>query len=147
MNTHLCMYAYIYIYMYCRNKCPMYLRPAKSEDMSKFVLFPKLAVVEGKIFFQKVRGIASDLQFFGTQICCKRLQRPSRTLASNTLQHTATHYNTLQHTTTNYNTQQHTATHCITQQHTAIHCNTLQYTAIHCNTLQHTATHCNTQQY
>ena len=145
MYTHLCMY--IYIYMYCRNKCPMYLRPAKSEDISKFVQFPKLAVVEEKFFFLKVRGIASDLQFLGTKICCKRLQRPSRTLASNTLQHTATHGNTLQRTTTHGSTLQHTASLNNTLHHTAIHCNTLQYTAIHCNTLQHTATHCNTLQF
>ena len=89
-----------------------------------------------------------------------------RTVAINTLQHTAT---PLQHTATHCktlqriclpqksfyiclrtvanSTLQHTATHCNTLQHTATRCNTLQHTATHCNTLQHTATHCNTLQH
>ena len=63
MYTHLCMY--IYIYMYCRNKCPMYLRPAKSEDISKFVQFPKLAVVEEKFFFPESTGYRIRFTIFG----------------------------------------------------------------------------------
>jgi len=93
-----------------------------------------------------------------------RVARETRPIATDTLQHAATHYTTLQHTAPHCNTlrtlpQSYQTNSAHRHRHTATHCNTLSiFTSespethgpslqTHCNILLHTATHCNTLQH